>query len=93
MYYLNSKISSSMKKRIIFDIILLGTIFYAPWWIVAILAFAGVFYYPAYLEIFIFGMLFDILYGSGSYSLSGVYGILGATAIYIIASYARRAVR
>lgn len=82
-----------MRNRIIFDIILLGAVFYTPWWIVAVLAFIGAFICPPYFEIFVFGILIDILYGASAFPLGGVYGILGATAIFYIASYARRAVR
>ncbi|MFZ2303510.1 MAG: hypothetical protein WAV98_01815 [Minisyncoccia bacterium] len=82
-----------MKKRIIFDIILLSTVFIAPWWFVAILAFVGAFFWSPYYEIFIFGVLLDILYGANAFPLGGVYGILGAIAIFISASYTKKAVR
>lgn len=82
-----------MRNRIIFSVVLLGAVFYTPWWIVAILAFIGAFLWPSYFEIFAFGILLDILYGASAFPLGGVYGILGATAIFFIASHARRAVR
>jgi len=82
-----------MRNRIIFDIILLGAIFYAPWWFVVVLAFVGAFFWPPYFEIFFIGILLDILYGASAFPLGGVYGILGAIAIFFIASYAKKAVR
>ncbi|HBB44249.1 MAG: hypothetical protein UW27_C0004G0045 [Parcubacteria group bacterium GW2011_GWA1_44_13] len=82
-----------VRKRIIFDIILLGAVFYTPWWIVAIISFAGAFFWRPYFEIFIFGILLDLLYGASAFPLGGVYGILGALAIFITASYAKKAVR
>lgn len=82
-----------MKNRIIFGVVLLAAVFYTPWWIVAPVAFVGAFIYPTYYEIFLFGVLVDILYGASAFPLGGVYGILGAIAIFFIASYARRAVR
>ena len=82
-----------MRKRIFFDIILLSAVFYTPWWIVAILAFVGAFFWSSYFEIFVFGILLDILYGAGAFPLGGVYGILGAVAIFITASYAKKIVR
>lgn len=82
-----------MRNRIIFSVVLLGAVFYTPWWIVAVLAFMGAFFWTSYFEIFAIGILLDILYGASAFPLGGVYGILGATAIFFIASYARRAVR
>lgn len=82
-----------MKKRIIFNLVLLGAVFYTPWWVVVILAFIGAYFCPPYYEIIFFGVLVDILYGAGSFPLGGVYGILGAIAIFFTASYARKAFR
>ena len=82
-----------MKKRIFFDLILLVAVFYTPWWVVAVLGLIGAFYCSQYYEVIVAGLLIDILYGASSFPLGGVYGILGATAIFFTASYARRAVR
>lgn len=82
-----------MKKRIIFDLIVLASIFYVPWWIVAILAFVGAFYCTSYYEIFIFGLIIDILYGAKAVHLGGIYGIVSALIIFIAATYTKRAVR
>ena len=82
-----------MKIRIILSLIILGAVFYTPWWFVALLAFVGAFLYPPYYEIFIFGILVDILYGASAFQLGGVYGIIGAVAIFFTASYVKRAVR
>lgn len=82
-----------MRNRIIFDIILLGAIFYMPWWVVAPLAFIGVFLWPMYYEIILFGLLADILYGAHSSFFGGIVGILGAISIFLVASYAKKIVR
>lgn len=89
----NKKIFNVFKIRIIFNIILFLAVFYTPWWIVVALAFIGVFMWPLYLEILFFGILLDILYGASTSPLGGLYGILGAVAILVAVSYARRAVR
>ena len=82
-----------MKKRIIFDLVVLAAIFYTPWWVVAILGFMGAFYCKSYYEIFIFGLIVDLLYGAKAVHLGGVYGIVSALIIFITASYAKKAVR
>ena len=82
-----------MKKRIIFDLVLLGSVFYTPWWIIGMLAFIGAFLFPLFYEIIILGILVDILYGGPSLPLSGTYGILASIIIFLVATYTRKAVR
>lgn len=80
-------------KRAFFDIILLAAVFYAPWWGVALLAFIGAFIWPMYYEIFICGLLFDLLYGAHAFPLGGIYGLAGSVIVFFSASYVRRIVR
>lgn len=82
-----------MKKRIIFDIVVLALVFYAPWWIVALAAFTGAYIWPSYYEIMIFGILLDILYGTNSLPLVGTMGTVSALFIYFFALYVRKIVR
>lgn len=82
-----------MKKRIIFDLILFGAIFYLPWCVVAILAFIGAFVWPMYYEIIAFGVIVDVLYGASSVTFNGLVGVIVAVVILFAASYARKAVR
>lgn len=82
-----------MRNRIIFDLILLAAVFYTPWWAVAILAFVGAFMWTTYYEIFICGLLIDLLYGAHIFSLGGIFGIVGSVVIYFVASYAKKIVR
>ena len=82
-----------MKKRVIFDLVLLGAVFYTPWWTVAILASLGAFLLPPYYEIIAFGIIIDILYGARSLSLGGMLGTVAAFIIFLTASYAKKAVR
>lgn len=80
-------------KRIIFGLILLGTVFYMPWWIVIVLVFVGTFCWPPFYEIFAFGILMDLLYGSNTFSFGGITGFLSATVIFFLVTYARKMVR
>ena len=82
-----------MRNRIIFSLIVLASVFYMPWWIVATLSLIGVYLYNQYYEIILFGGLIDLLYGSSSMPLGGIYGLLGATFVYYVASYAKNRVR
>ncbi|HAS84570.1 MAG TPA: hypothetical protein DCS23_00635 [Candidatus Yonathbacteria bacterium] len=82
-----------MNKRIIFDIVLLSSVFYAPWWIVVMLAIVGAYIYDKYYEIFLFGILIDLLYGANLFPLGGALGILGAIVIFVSVSYAKKMVR
>ena len=82
-----------MKKRIIFDILLLGAVFYAPWWVVVIFAFVGAFMWPPYYEVIAFGVLLDLLYGSHVLALGGMLGLFVAVAILLVAAHVRKAVR
>ncbi len=93
MFNLDKKNFNVFKIRIIFDIILFIAVFYIPWWVIAVLALIGAFLWPPYLEIFIFGILLDVLYGSNAFPFGGAYGILGAIAIFGIATFARRVIR
>ncbi len=70
-------------KRIIFSLVLIGAIFYAPWWLVFILALFGAFHFPRYYEVFVFGILFDLLYGVTGSIFFG-FGIIGLVVSSII---------
>ncbi len=82
-----------MKKRLIFDLVLLGAIFYTPWWVVIPLALVGAFLFPSYYEVIAFGLLVDILYGAASFPLGGIFGLIAAITIYFGVSNARKAIR
>lgn len=82
-----------MNKRILFDVILLGSIFYAPWWLIIILALIAAFLWPPYYEVIVFGILVDLMYGAHTLLFNGVSGLLTAIVIFFVASYARKSVR
>ncbi len=82
-----------MTKRILFNFILLGVIFYTPWWAVAILAFVGAFLFPSYYEIILAGVFFDLLYGISAHPVRGVLGLVVAIVLFAVARRLKRAVR
>lgn len=82
-----------MIKRIFFDLLLLGAVFYTPWWVVLPLAFIGAFLFPSYYEIILVGVLFDLLYGISTHPARGVLGIIVALVLFVTARRLRQAVR
>jgi len=83
-----------MKKRIIFDLLLIGVIFYAQqWWLIALVALWGAFLWAPYYEIIALGILADLLYGAVSLPFGGMLGVLSAFIIFFIGSYIKKAVR
>lgn len=82
-----------MKQRIIFGLVLIGAIFYTPWWIVAVLAVAASFLWSPYYEIIGFGLLVDLLYGTSASPLGGTLGLVVAILIFFVGSYAKKIVR
>lgn len=82
-----------MMKRIILNLLLLGAIFYTPWWIAAMLALGIAFLLPRYYEIFLFGMLVDFLYGTATGIMYGIAGTLGAVALFFFSEFAKKIIR
>jgi hypothetical protein len=82
-----------MAKRIMFDLLLLGAIIYAPWWVAAPLALVGAFLFLSYFEIFAFGIYVDLLYGTSTALLHGSLGVIGATLFFFVGRFIRGLVR
>jgi hypothetical protein len=82
-----------MKKRIIFDILLLGALFYTPWWVLAVLAFLGAFFCESFYEVILLGLLADLLYGANMGSYHGFLGVVSAALIFVAALYTRKILR
>jgi hypothetical protein len=51
-----------MIKRLIANIVLLLSIFFMPWWITLLLGVIFISIFPNFYEIFIMGILMDLLY-------------------------------
>lgn len=62
-----------MRRRIIFNLIVLAALVWLPWWLVLALFFFGLFYFPLYLETIWFSAIYALLYGTpGSFWSSGL---------------------
>lgn len=52
-----------MWKRVVFDLILIVSVFFLPFWITAILLVAGTVLFPWFVELFFFSLLVDLVFG------------------------------
>lgn len=52
-----------MIQKIIFNISLFLLILIAPWWLSALVALFGLYFFRTFNELILFGVVFDILYG------------------------------
>ncbi|MHB1118233.1 MAG: hypothetical protein ACYCZ7_01700 [Minisyncoccota bacterium] len=82
-------------KRTLFNIVLLGVIFYAPWWFACIVAAFGIFYITSYYEIIFAGALIDIFYGipGGVYVGYGMLGLAGGLVSFLVFERIKRELR
>ncbi|MBI5400968.1 MAG: hypothetical protein HZB12_02545 [Candidatus Yonathbacteria bacterium] len=92
MRYLNEN-SDGAKKRILFDLVVLATVFYAPWWLSFALIAAGAFNFSFYAEAVVFGALIDLLYGTALSFGLGIIGFIFAIVIFVMMRYAKSTVR
>lgn len=53
-----------MWKRVVFDIVAVVVVFFAPWWVVLAYVIVGVAIFPWYLEAVFLGLFFDVMYGT-----------------------------
>lgn len=70
-----------MIKRICFDVILIGALFFLPWYVTAGLAVVGLVLFRKFWEIVITGFLIDALYSLPDTKIIGRFGffiIIGA---------------
>jgi len=84
-----------MTKRILFDLVLVMAVFYAPWWFVFPVVSLGAFYFSPYYEAIFVGMLVDVLYGvqGGLYTGYGIAGLIAGSIILIVAKRIKRDLR
>ncbi len=73
-------------KRLVLGVILLGSLFWLPWWITLILGLVGFIVFKNYYEGAAFALLFDLIYGAVG---SGFWGFplpffLGAIVLLLI---------
>lgn len=76
-----------MSIRLITTLLIIGSFFFLPWWLVLpVILWHGIYFSPAY-ELILFGFTADVVYGvSYTYTLyAGIFCIC----VYIIRSYIR----
>ncbi len=52
-----------MWKRIVFDILALGMVFFTPWWAALLFGILGVVLFSWYVELIFLGMFYDVFFG------------------------------
>ncbi len=76
--------SNTFFSRLAIDSALLVAFFVLPWWLFSIIAVVLLILIPSFVEIILFGALFDSLYGGNSFSFSGHIFTIISIAIYLI---------
>lgn len=79
-------------KRVIFDIILILSVFIMPWWVSALLALGGIFVFKQFYEFIIAGIIMYSLYAipEGNRMSSPFWFSLSISLIYIIVQFSKR---
>lgn len=65
--------------RIAFNIGLILSLLYLPWWLGALVVLAGCFIIDRFYEVFIYGIVFDALYGTSI----GIHGFAYVGSLYV----------
>lgn len=74
-----------MNKRILIDILLFLSLFYAPWWMTAFLSLGFLLLFSNPFEVIIAGFFLDFLYGTqgGSILSSHIFFIIASCAVLV----------
>ncbi len=82
-------------SRILLNIVIIFSVFYFPWWIVALLSLFGVFLFNRFYEIFFIGLFIDMLYGVKADKFYGMWFIFTVifTIMYILAKRLKKNIR
>ena len=70
-----------MVLRILASIILLLSVLFMPFWLSAVLALAGIIYFPIYIEAAVLMLLSDVLFGAREAAFSGVVYVSFLTSV------------
>lgn len=73
--------------RIIFDAILFLAVLFAPWWLFALFALAGIAYWERHYEALALALFFDLLY------LPRYFLTLGILVLYILIAFIKTKIR
>lgn len=76
--------------RIVFHLALICSVLFLPWWMSFIFALVSVFMVERFYEVVLYGMLFDVLYGT-EFGISGIMflGTLCTTGLFCTVLVAR----
>jgi len=72
-----------MVKRILFSLFLLLSILFAPFWLSAILALFGMFYFNFFIESIILLFIEDLMYGAKETRFFNIVIVSSAVAIFV----------
>ncbi len=84
-----------MPKRIACNLVLVTSLFFAPWWVTLALGIIATFYFSSYYEFMVVGALFDILYGvTGNIAIGySVFGFVVSVLLFLIITRVKRELR
>ncbi len=74
--------NKKLLSRIIVDVLLLTSVIYGWWIVVLVVSLACLLFFMNYIEIVIFGILFDAIFGNNQNL--GIYGYLGTIVSFAI---------
>lgn len=64
---------SKITSRILLDAVIIFSVFYFGWWETALLVLFGIIAFDGFYEVFIAGLLLDILYGVRTEEFYGIW--------------------
>jgi len=71
--------------RVIFDLVFLVGVFVLPWWVTALFLCVLLFVFETYVEIIMFALIFDIVYGvSGIFPFSKYIFTISSVGLYLL---------
>ena len=73
--------------RIAYNIALIVSILYLPWWVGALIALVAVFRVRQFFEVMFYGILFDSLYATHTGIYAGIYGFTYVATLYGVIIY------
>jgi hypothetical protein len=83
--------SSMLYLRIIFNVLMLGSILFLPWWVTVIVAVGFLLKFSAY-EVILWGVFADVLYSSSVISFYNIEFLftIGAVTMFIIGYFIKK---
>jgi len=78
-----------MLKRIIADVVLFFSIFFAPWWVTIVLGALSIIFLPMFWEAVLVGMFLDAMYGGRMEGIYGRFGFFTVIALILVIASGR----